>query len=303
VLEEYDPTKIQDEYARDIMQKALNLLEKAFVQVDKLREENQKLRDELALLKGEQPKPRILPNRSSKKDDPISSEKERNSWVKKRPKAKRKATHAKLTIHQQQKLTLDRTTLPADAEFKGYRRVIVRDVIFGGFNTCFKKERYYSPSTQQTYEAELPPGYRGQFGPGLKALTYALYFAGNMSEDKIQELFAQGGVALGIGSISAWLCLKGTERDSPFYEEYQQVYQAGIASSPWQHLDTTITRVEGNNYNCHILTNPLYNFYCTLPQRDRLSALQALRGGATRVFRLDKNAAELSRLMGLSKHW
>ena len=81
---------------------------------------------------------------------------------------------------------------------------------------------------------------------------------------------------------------------------YQQVYQAGIASSPWQHLDTTITRVEGNNYNCHILTNPLYNFYCTLPQRDRLSALQALRGGATR---LDKNAAELSRLMGLSKHW
>ncbi|MEI7557251.1 hypothetical protein [Candidatus Chlorohelix sp.] len=129
MLEEYDPTKIQDEYARDIMQKALNLLEKAFVQVDKLREENQKLRDELALLKGEQPKPRILPNRSSKKDDPISSEKERNSRVKKRPKAKRKATHAKLTIHQQQKLTLDRTRLPADAEFKGYRRVIVWDVI------------------------------------------------------------------------------------------------------------------------------------------------------------------------------
>ncbi len=87
MLEEYDPTKIQDEHAREVVQKALNLLEKTFVQVDKLREENQKLRDELALLKGEQPKPKVLPNKPTAS---ISSEKERQARTKNRPKTKRR---------------------------------------------------------------------------------------------------------------------------------------------------------------------------------------------------------------------
>ena len=52
MLEEYDPAKIQDEHARETVQKVLNLHEKTFVQVDKLREENQKQRDELALVLG-----------------------------------------------------------------------------------------------------------------------------------------------------------------------------------------------------------------------------------------------------------
>ena len=32
-------------------------------------------------------------------------------------------------------------------------------------------EKYYSPAERQTYLAALPPGYAGQFGPGIKALA------------------------------------------------------------------------------------------------------------------------------------
>jgi hypothetical protein len=314
VLEEYDPNQITDPHARQITQKVLNLLEKTFVQLDKLREENQKLRDELALLKGEQPKPTILPsanaakNQNQKKElnPKLSSEKERkSSSTTPRSRHKRKAKHHKLVIQQQHKLTLDRATLPPDAEFKGYRKVIVRDVVFGAFNTCFRRQRFYSPSTRQTYEAPLPPGYNGQFGPGLKSLSYALYYAGGMSEAKILELFKQAGIELSSGTLSNWLGLGPGQKPTRtlFEQESQVVYQAGIASSPWQHLDTTMTRVAGSNYNCHVLTNPLYTFYCTLPQRDRLSALQALRGGAPRVFRMDKNALQVAARMGLAANW
>jgi hypothetical protein len=71
---------------------------------------------------------------------------------------------------------VDPATLPADAEFKGYEAVVVQDILLKTDNVCFHKQKYYAPSTGLTYLAQLPSGYAGQFGPGVKALTLALYF-------------------------------------------------------------------------------------------------------------------------------
>jgi hypothetical protein len=74
---------------------------------------------------------------------------------------------------------------------------------------------------------------------------------------------------------------------------------AGLASALWQHIDTTATRVDGVNQHCRVVCNPLSTVYLTLPHKDRLSALDALRGGAQHVFRLDASAERLMRLMGV----
>jgi hypothetical protein len=79
--------------------------------------------------------------------------------------------------------------------------------------------------------------------------------------------------------------------------EQTAVLAAGLQSSPWQHIDTTSTRVDGANQQCHVLCNPLYTVYTTLPQRDRLHVLDVLRGGTPRSFRLDASAKRLMRLM------
>src|SRR5207249_11926973 len=52
-----------------------------------------------------------------------------------------------------------------------------------------------------------------------------------------------------------------------FHEEKAALYQAGLASSPWQHLDDTSTRVNGRNGYCHIVCNPLYTAYFTTEDR------------------------------------
>jgi len=88
-----------------------------------------------------------------------------------------------------------------------------------------------------------------------------------------------------------------------FHEENQQVLKAGLSSSPWQHIDTTATRLNGVTQNCHVLCNPLYTFYCTLPQRDRLSTIDALRGGAVRVFRFNEDTISLVKLMNVFEGW
>src|SRR5712692_3077281 len=71
----------------------------------------------------------------------------------------------------------------------------------------------------------------------------------------------------------------------------------------FQHLDSTGTRVNGKNEQCHILCNPLYTAYWTLPAKDRLSLLRVLQGGADPLFQLNALALELMAQLGVSQKW
>jgi hypothetical protein len=134
----------------------------------------------------------------------------------------------------------------------GYEEVFVQDIDFRTENIQFRKEKYSSPSKQQTYLAALPAGYKGQFGPGVRAWVLALYYAAGMSEPKILELLHTVGMSISAGQLSAFL-IKDQEQ---FHAERAAVVRAGLASSSWQHLDSTGTRVNGKNQQCHVLCNP-----------------------------------------------
>ena len=169
-------------------------------------------------------------------------------------------------------LSLDRTQLPEDAEFKGYVPVVVQDVRLTTDNIRFLKEKRYSPSQKQTYLAELPAGYEGEFGPGVHALVRVLYHAVNTSEPKIVEFFEHIGVHISSGQVSN-LLIKDQDR---FHAEKDAVYEAGLRSSPWQHIDETGTRVNGVNQHCHVVCNPLYTAYLTTEKKDRLTVIDVL---------------------------
>ncbi len=159
----------------------------------------------------------------------------------------------------------------------------MQDVAFRTENIQFRKEKYYSPSQKRTSLATLPTGYSGQFGPGVRAWVLALYYADGMSEPKILDFLRTVGLSISAGQI-ADLLIKDQE---PFHAESAAVVQAGLASSPWHHLDSTGTRVNGNNEPCHILCNPLYTAYRPLPAKDRMTLLRVLLGGADPVFEMN----------------
>jgi hypothetical protein len=104
------------------------------------------------------------------------SEKERKI-PKKHSKGSKNET---IKIDREEILEYPQDKLPPDAEFKGYQEVIIQDIILSTDNVLFRKEKYYSPSEGKTYLAELPCGYEGEFGPGIKALVISLYYGGNM---------------------------------------------------------------------------------------------------------------------------
>ena len=282
MLEDIDLSNIQDENARQLIVRLMNLIEAVTTDLRDAQGEIQRLRDENNRLKGEQGKPKTKANTPKPPRVDYSSEKERR---KPRPHQKR-AKKAKLEIHREQTLKVDKASLPPDAEFKGYEDVVVQDLLFRADNVCFHKEKYWAPSTGQTFLAPLPLGYEGQFGPGLKALSVTLYFGGGMSEPKIRELYENMGVQISAGQLSN-LLIKGQEG---FHAEKEEVCEAGLGSSPFQHIDQTSTRVDGQNQHCNIVCNPLYTVYTTTPSKDRLSVLDVLRNGRARRFRLNEEA-------------
>ena len=282
MFDNLDLTSIQDENARELIGRLLNLVEKLSADLRDAQAEIQGLRDEVNRLKGEQGKPKIKGNTAKPPVEDQSSEKERRKTRQRHKSSKKAGIH----IDREQKLEVDKGILPEDAEFKGYEDVVVQDIKLGTDNVLFHKEKYYSPTTHQSYLAELPHGYSGQYGPGIQAVVLTFYYGMQASEPKILEFLENVGIRISKGEISNWLI---QERES-FHAEKDRVYEAGLASSPYQQTDDTLTRVDGQNQHCHVVCNPVYTSYHTRASKDRLSVLDVLRNGRQRLFRLNDEA-------------
>lgn len=295
LLTGFDPTLIKDEKAREGYILLLNLVEELKAENERLRAENQRLRDELNRLKGEQGKPEIK-GKTQREVRKHSSEAERRRSQKSKSRKERKGGKA-VRIDQVKRVELDRSTLPADAVFKGYERAVVQDLRIESNNILFLKEKFYSASERKTYIAPQPAGYEGQFGPTIKALTLTFYYSCHMTEPKILEFFHNMGVEISSGEVSN-LVIKGQER---FHAEKTAIYRAGLESSPWQQSDWTTMRVNGQNYYTHIVCNPLYAAYFTKKGKDRLTILEVLRNSDRREYLLNEEAFSLLAAQGLSQ--
>ena len=282
MIDDIDLSRIQDENARELVARLLNLVEKLSADLRDAQIEIQRLRDEVNRLKGEQGKPKIKGNTPKPPPTHHSSEKERR-----KPRQRHKSSKkAEIQINREQVVAVDPAMLPQDAEFKGHEDVVVQDILLRTDNILFHKQKYYAPSTRRTYLAQLPRGYEGQFGPGIKALTLAFYFGMGTSEPKILEFYENVGVQISKGELSNLLI----KDQASFHAEKEAVYEAGLHSSPWQQTDDTLTRVDGQNQHCHVVCNPVYTAYHTRPTKERLSVLDVLRNGRKRIFRLNAEA-------------
>jgi Transposase IS66 family len=123
-----------------------------------------------------------------------------------------------------------------------------------------------------------------------------LAYRGGMSATKIHELLEAHEIEISAGTVSTLL----TESRTAFTTEARAVLQAGLASTPYQHLDDTSTRVDGESQYCQILCNPCYTAYQTTPGKDRRTIIEVLRGGRPAAYRYDQEAERHLTFLGLS---
>ena len=291
MLDDVDLSGVTDPAMRQVIGRLLNLVEEQAAQIAMLKAENQRLRDENNRLKGEQGKPRILPSKRRQAVDQ-SSEAERRAPPKIWHKAG-KLPHG--PIDRTETRRLDPATRPAGVVFKGYADIVVQDLVMQTDTVRFRCERWYSPRLHQTYQAPLPAGYHGRFGPGARSLALYLCYQAHMSQAKVRELFASVGLALSAGHLATLL----TEQPA-LTAEYGAIGRASLAASAYQHLDETPTRLDGTEHHCHVLVSPLATVYRTTAGKDRLTAIDVLRLGAPRRFQLNAWAWEHLALVALS---
>jgi len=289
-----DLKSITDENLRGCIILLLNAVEQLSRENDELRKENQKHKDEINRLKGEKGKPDIRPQ---KKHNDISSESERKNdeddpGQPKRTKPKQKD----LKIDRVERCELNPEELPPDAEFKGYEEVIVQGIKITTDNIKFERAAYYSSSQSKTYLAPLPQGYNGQFSPELKALVLDLYQDGGMTQRALERFLKTHGVYISSGTLSKII----TKEVWPFHQEKKDIVEAGLLATNYQHLDDTSARVNGKKHHTHILCNPFFTAFTTLPTRDRLAVIEVLSNGPLQ-FCINETTYALLQEMGLSE--
>jgi hypothetical protein len=285
MLEDIDLNAIHDENVLKQVRQLLNLVEKLSADLRASQEENQKLRDEINHLKGEQGKPDTKANKGKTAETSNHSSETERKQPRKRHRSNKKD---QIKVDRKEVAKVRVEDLPADAQFKGYVDVVVQDIVVKTDNVLFRKEKYYSPSTGKTYLAKLPQGYEGQYGPGVKALAPDMYFEVGASEPKILGFLHRVGLKISKGEFSNLLI----KDQDVFHNESDALYESGLRSSSYQQSDSTLTRVNGQNQNCHVVCNRFYSVYRTLPHKDRLSVLDVLRNGRERKFCLNQTALD-----------
>ena len=282
---------VKDPVAKVIIEQLLNIIEYQAQEIKVLKAENQRLRDENNRLKGGPSKPNIR-----KQSNNHSSKKNRKPRGQQKKNKKSKCKNNKITINCTVKCKVNKNKLPEDAIFKGYKSVVVQDIIIKTNNTKFIKEVYYSPSLNKTFMANLPKGYDGAFGPHIKSLIINQHFVHRMPEPAIMQFLQSHGVAISAATISRII----TDNHEQFHSEKKEIVDAGLQSSVYQQLDDTSARVNGRNNFTHVLCNPYYTAYFTKPNKNRLTILEILNQKPL-TFQFNSSAYALMRQMELSQ--
>jgi len=263
------------------IEELLNLVERLVSGQQALAQEVQRLKQQL-----QQKKKGKTTGKDSdpKQNSDHSSEKHRRDRDKpKTSSAADRRTFKDLTVHETIECPVDLEQLPPDAVQMEDEEVIVQNIEIKPYNIRFLRRVFYSSVEQKYFRGPLPSGYdQGDFGADLRALILSLKYCGNMSEPKIREFLENFDVQISAGSVSNIL----TKTADSFSQEFDDIVQAGLASTPYQQTDDTSARVDGEFWHTHILCNPFYAAYFTRPHKDRLTVLEVLQNTSDLRFQL-----------------
>ena len=247
-----------------------NVIEKMAATNHKLSEENQKLKDELNSLKGEKGKPKIKPN-SKKKDNNKLSFLDKN-----KKKHKKESKKNKILVNREEVIKVDKSCLPADAEFKGYKTKTIQNIQIKTDNVLYKMECYYSKSENKAYYGKLPEHLKNsEFGAELKAFVYSLYYECRVTENKIVEILKTHNIKISEGSVSNILI---HDKEEEFSNEKHTIFQTALEVSEYQQVDDTGIRVNGVNHYATIFCNEYYSAFFIRRYKNRETVAKIIHG-------------------------
>lgn len=248
------------------------------------------LEQEILKLKGETTKPKIKPSKMDDDDNNSSTSKksERN------PKAHSSKT-ASLKIDET--ITIEPENVPPGSRLKGYRQVVVQDLILKTHNTCYRLVEYQTPNGDYI-SGQLPEAVKGSsFGKDLIAFILYQYHHQHVTQPLLLEQLRDLGIEISSGRLSEFI----TENLDVFHQEKDVLLKAGMKVSHYIQTDDTGARHDGKNGYCTFIGNDLFSWFASTESKSRINFLSLLQQGLSADYVLNAGALEYMAQQGLPK--
>jgi hypothetical protein len=280
--------EIRPEERTPLVESLLAIIQQLLDRVQQLDETNQQLRDEIAVLKGEQPRPKIKP---SGLESPAKSTPPPDS---KRPGSAKRPKNSLLIIPDE--VELHPPNLPPGAVLKGYEPYVVQELTIAAKATRYLRARYDLPDGGSVL-APLPDDVLAgsHFGPVLICYILDQYHQAGVTQPLLLEQLHDWGIDISAGQLSRIL----TEDKDRFHQEKDEVRGAGLATASYIGTDDTGARHQGHNGYCTVICNELFACFTSTDSKSRLNFLEVLHGDQ-RLYALNDIAVEYWKHQGLA---
>ena len=269
--------KINDENRTPLVDVLLELLAWQEKQIDELKQE-------ILKLKGETTKPKIKPSTMDKDSTENRAGGGEDSGTSKKNKGPKRSKTEHLKIDATVDIQPDK--VPEGSIFKGYREVVIQDIVFKTFNTCYRLAQYQAPDGSYV-SGQLPDGLNSShFGNELVSFILYQYHHQHVTQPLLLKQLQDLGVDISSGRLSQFI----TDGLELFHDEKDQLLQAGLSVSHYVHADDTGARHNGKNGYCTHIGNELFAWFGSTESKNRINFLSCLGQGSDRLYALNAGA-------------
>src|SRR6266481_1645691 len=201
----------------------LGLIEDLAERVQKQDEEIAQLKDEVRVLKGQKKRPQFKPSQMDEQTDKDQSEGKAAEEDPRRPGSDKRSKKAELVIHDE-KIIKPKARIPRGSRFKGYRDVIIQDLVIQAHNTRYRLARWLTPQGEYL-TGELPAHLADHhFGPTLRSYLLYQHHHCQVTQPLLHEQLREWGVDISTGTIDALL----TAHQEPFHAEKDELLERAL---------------------------------------------------------------------------
>jgi hypothetical protein len=240
------------------------------------------LEQEILKLKGETTKPEVKPSKMDKDTAKDGDGNDSDTSKKKKGPKRSKTEHLKIDAT----IDIQPDKIPAGSTFKGYRKVVIQDIIFETFNICYRLAQYQLPDGSYV-SGQLPDGLNGcHFGNNLISYILYQYHHQHVTQPLLLKQLQDLGVDISSGRLSQFI----TDGLDVFHDEKDQLLPAGLSVSHYIHTDDTGARHDGKNGYCTHIGNELFAWFSSTESKSRINFLSCLGQGSGSLYVLNAGA-------------
>ena len=163
--------------------------------------------------------------------------------------------------------------IPTGSTFKGYREVVIQDIVLKTYSTCYRLAQYQTPDGSYV-SGQLPEILNGcHFSKDL--ISFILYRCAHLhiTHPLLLKQLQDLGVDISSGRLSQFI----TDGLDVFHDEKDQLLQTGL-------------RHGGKNGYCTPIGNELFAWFSSTESKSRINFLSCLSQGSTQTYVLNAGA-------------